>query len=172
MIYKSTQPIRVLHAQLPQQVLSPTSYQSPPLDPSSYMVPSSIMVQQSSASNHKNRHSEEPQNFDYRDGSFQGMFYPVFANNTYTMNGSTTGPEDSSWSPAPPGVTLSPRHITTTPSPTNPLPARVPVDPASSSPQEDRFRMTSVYYDYGRRRQLSIPLETGPLREYVRIIFP
>ena len=163
MIYQHTQPIQTFRARFAQMTTvddaSETMHYSRNLSNyDNHTLPSAFMDMGSPANDEHNNMSNYEQ---YGMGStlhnqwltqpYGLPYFPSIEDN------------DQSW-PEPPRTSISAHEPTTTPSPTEPLPAsQSPV--AQDGQQEDPFRLTPVHYTYAKTPRHTIPLESGDLRE-------
>ena len=169
MIYKNVQPVRVMHANLPVYTAAPVEPRDQHLDQYTTwfggmdLPPLTDTQGQSTDNSHFSVTPDHPgsQAAVYQHSDFFGQASGAYAPHHDAFE------RQQAWTTPP----------VTTPEPSNSRLATV-VRPSlmnsahtrSTQLQQAQFRMSSVYYEYEkqRRQQRTIPLEIGPLREYVQ----
>lgn len=152
------------HTEVPYHVISPEPFTSQDVDSHAYLFPESVMYSRYQHHNTPYPQGENQSNQSLQSGSFSYMDptylplrpsstpnYQPFVNTPLpipeqqwaSFQASSKAPVGSGQSTAPP---LSP-------------------PPTSKSPKEPQIRMSSQFYDFGRRRHESLPLDTSAVRK-------
>ena len=169
MIYRSTQPIRVMTTRIRTMVPS-DNFQTPHYGvyqnavDSGHVMPTAFMPEEPAVEQGYPSEGHDNYQLHHNNLSDQDLFYYPF-NGASMLMAPEQGLEEQAGLDLAPPATLSPRLVTSTPSPTSPLPAShvhdLPQQPSASP--DDFIRWTSMQYEYQSRPQESVPLRTGPL---------